>query len=690
MDAPAQCEAPAAMASPHQIISGTEDADQPQGPSTGHPDAKSAGILSRYRRCCGPQPTIGWASPLSRRYLPAEPEALRSASGPRPPAAGLRRVGTGLRTGLAAAVAVLGLLQAELDAQGMAAAGRRDRPPVPLPDSLVPPEVDYLDIAADAGLAAHHRLGDVGPVSYLPETTGSGVALVDYDNDGLLDIYVVRSGTFRPAVGETARAPGRTGRTGTLYRNLGGLQFALAGRQAAGEAEGWGQGVCAGDFDADGFTDLFVTRWGRDSLLRNMDGSGFGEVTSEQAFPGGETRWSTGCSFLDFDRDGDLDLFVAHYVDFDLQTTPAPGDAPQCAWLGAPIPCGPRGLAAESMSLYANDGAGRFRDVTSESGVATRKRYYGLGVLASDFDGDGWTDVFVACDSTPNLLFRNSRDGTFEESGLTSGAGYSEDGQEQAGMGAAAADYDGDGQLDIFVTNFAADTNTLYRNLGPSQFKDVTVGAGLATVTRFVGWGTDFLDVDRDGWPDLFLANGHIAPSVDGAASGAGFAQPRLLFWNRGDGIFHPLSGEAGPGLTEPRPSRGSAVGDLDNDGDLEIVVANLDQSLSLLQNRVEPAGNWISVRALTRAGGDAVGARVTLVTQSRTLVSEVRSGGSYLSQGDFRQHFGVGEETSARVEVRWPTGTARSARTVEANQLVTFVEPRGNSGAPTRDPQLR
>ncbi len=513
---------------------------------------------------------------------------------------------------------------------------------------------------------------------------------MDYDNDGLLDLFVVGPGRLGPDSDESTRAPERIGRPSALYRNLGGLRFALAGQEAAGEAEGWGQGVCAGDVDADGFTDLFVTRWGRDTLLRNMAGSGFREVASEQGGPADETRWSTGCSFLDYDRDGDLDLFVAHYVDFDLQTTPAPGDAPQCAWLGAPIPCGPRGLAAESMSLYANDGAGRFRDITSESGIATRKRYYGLGVLTSDFDGDGWIDVFVACDSTPNLLFRNLRDGTFEESGLTSGAGYSEDGQEQASMGTAAADYDGDGQLDVFVTNFAADTNTLYRNLGSSQFKDVTVGAGLATVTRFVGWGTDFLDVDRDGWPDLFLVNGHIAPTVGGAASGAGFAQPRLLFWNRGDGIFHPLSGEAGPGLAEPRPSRGSAVGDLDNDGDLEIVVTHLDESLSLLQNQVEPAGNWISVRALTRTGSDAVGARVTVVTASRKLVSEVRSGGSYLSQGDFRQHFGLGGEPSVQVAVRWPNGTARSARTVGANQLVTFVEPHRNSGAPTRDSQIR
>lgn len=573
-----------------------------------------------------------------------------------------------LKIGILVIVALTGWvgLSDTLCAQGMAAASKRDLPPVPLPEGVVAPRANFVDIARHAGLTGSADPGSIGKMTYLTETTGTGVALLDFDSDGWLDIFLVGRGRS----GSDSEAEPHA-----LFRNLGNLRFESVGEQAGLGSTGWGQGACAGDFDHDGHTDLFVTHWGHDILFRNLAGSGFRDETSDRGLSRSVPRWSTGCSFLDFDRDGDLDLFVAHYVDFDVDTTPLPGEAPQCEWEGAPIPCGPRGLPAESMSLFANVGEGEFQEVTDQTGVRTGKRYHGLGVVAADFDSDGWPDIFVACDSTANLLFRNLQDGTFEEIGLVSGTAYNEDGHEQAGMGVAAADYNGDGLLDLFQTNFAADTNTIYRNEGSGFFKDWTVPSGLATATRYVGWGAEFLDFDRDGWPDLFAANGHVAPSVDEAETNETFAQPRLLFWNRGDGIFHSVSGEAGSGIVQSHASRGSATGDLDNDGDLEIVVVNLGQGPSLLKNQVDPEGNWLSIRVISRTGSDAIGAKVAVTANDRASVSEVRSGGSYLSQGDFRLHFGLGAAQSAKVEVKWPSGAAHSTRQVSANEQVTIRE---------------
>ena len=552
-------------------------------------------------------------------------------------------------------------------AQSMASSQKSAQPPLPLPAGLVPPRADFVDIAGKAGLSLDRDPAAPGEMTYLTETTGGGVALIDYDNDGLLDIFLVGSVN---SVSNAMATPHR------LYRNTGNLRFKDVSSETGLQSTGWGQGVCAGDFDQDGFVDLFVTHWGADSLLRNLGGTRFDDEAERRGVAGGPNRWSTGCSFLDFDRDGDLDLFVAHYVDFDQATTPLPGEAPQCEWKGAPIPCGPRGLAAESMSLLANDGEGYFEDVSQTSGVATAKRYHGLGVLSTDFDSDGWPDIFVACDSTPNLLFRNIGDGTFEEIGLLSGAAYDEDGHEQAGMGVAAADFDGDGHSDLFVTNFAADTNTLYRNTGGGRFRDATVLVGLATATAHVGWGADFLDFDLDGWPDIFVANGHVAPSVDEAGIGETFAQPRLLFWNRGDGKFHPISAQAGTAFGTLRPSRGSATGDLDNDGDEEIVVVNIGQTPSLLQDRSERFANWLVVRATTKSGGDAIGAQVTLQADGFQRTSAVRSGGGYLSQSDLRLSFGLGDLQSVEIEVLWPSGHASKPEKFEVNQIVTIAEP--------------
>ena len=549
--------------------------------------------------------------------------------------------------------------------QGMAVGNRRAVPAAPLPAGVVAPTVDYRDIAAEAGLAQANISGGAGEKNYLVETTGTGVALIDFDNDGLLDIFFVNSGRLNEKP-----PPHR------LYRNRGELRFEDVTEKASLIATGWGQGVCAGDVDNDGYTDLFVTHWGPDRLLRNRGGETFADESRPRGFAETGRRWSSGCAFLDFDRDGDLDLFVAHYVDFDIDGTPLPGEAPQCRWQNVPIPCGPRGLPAETMSLFANDGGGKFADVSEASGIAGPRNHYGLGVLTGDYDNDGRQDVYVACDSTASLLYRNKGDGAFEELGLFSGAAYNEDGQEQAGMGVAAGDYDGDGLTDIFKTNFASDTNTLYRNNGDFSFTDETVAAGLATVTQYVGWGAAFLDFDHDGRQDLFAVNGHVAPSVDDAPIDESFAQPGLLFWNRGDGGFHPLSAEAGPAVAARHSSRGAAAGDLDNDGDLEIVVVNMNEAPSLLQN-FGPAGNWLLVRALASSGRDDIGARVAVAAAGQTQVKEIRSGGSYLSQSDLRVHFGLGKADAAEVSIRWSSGRTQKIGAVEANRLLTLRETR-------------
>lgn len=408
---------------------------------------------------------------------------------------------TALGVAALAAMAVPGAF-----AQGMAAGTATARPGKPLPPGVKPPKVEYRDVASSAGLTAVNVSGAEKHKSYIVETTGSGVALFDYDNDGLLDIFLVNGDRLDSALPRP---------TNHLYKNLGGLRFKDVSEQAGIGHTGWGQGVCAGDIDNDGYVDLMVTQWGQNVLLRNRGNGTFRNEAKERGLASGGRRWSTGCAFLDYDRDGDLDLFVAHYVDFDLQKTPRPGQDATCTWKGFPVLCGPRGLPGETMSLFRNDGKGTFTDVSKEAGIAGPKKYYGFTVLTADFDNDGWPDIYVACDSTPSLLYHNKGDGTFEEIGLYSGAALNEDGREQAGMGATTADYDGDGFLDIFKTNFSSDTPTLYRNYGDGTFVDATIAAGLAAHIRFIGWGAAFLDVDQDGWKDIFVVNGHVYPEVD-------------------------------------------------------------------------------------------------------------------------------------------------------------------------------
>jgi hypothetical protein len=494
------------------------------------------------------------------------------------------------------------------------------------------------------------------------------VAIFDYDNDGLPDIFLVQGDRLKPS-----SAP----LTPHLYHNLGGLRFEDVTEKAGIGHTGWGQGVCAGDVDNDGHVDLFLGQWGHNVFLHNMGNGTFRDETRERGLDRPGSRWSTGCAFIDYDRDGWLDLVVANYIDFDAQQTPRPRDRSGCNWKGVPVPCGPRGLKGETMTLYHNDGHGHFTDVTKQAGVETPREYYGFTVLTGDFDNDGWPDFYVTCDSTPSLYFHNKRNGTFEETGLVTGLAVNEDGREQAGMGATAADYDGDGFLDIFKTNFSSDTNTLYRNMGDGTFSDVTARAGLAVHTQYVKWGAAFVDVDNDGWKDLFIADGHVYPFIEKYGLGEEFHQPRQFFWNRGDGQFFDMSSAAGPGITARHASRGVAVGDLDNDGSEEIVVVNLFEPPSLLKN-FAPAGNALLVRAVTASGRDALGARITVASGHRKQIDEVRSGGYHISQGDFRIHFGLGKAVKADVTVRWPQGAVESFKDVNANQWIVVREGKG------------
>jgi len=558
-------------------------------------------------------------------------------------------------------------------AQGVASTGVQARPKKPLPPGLTAPKVEYRDIAGQAGLTAVADSGAAKGKEYIVESTGTGVATFDYDNDGLVDIFLVNGGRFGPD-DEPIPHPAVY-----AYRNLGNLKFEEVTDKIGVAHTGWGQGACAGDFDNDGATDLVVTHWGRNRLFRNQGDGTFQDVTAERGLPVKGRRWSSGCAFLDYDRDGDLDLFVANYLDFDPEETPKPGEHAQCRWKGIPVLCGPRGLPGETMSLYRNDGR-RFLDVSDGAGVTTDKIYYGFTPLTADYDNDGWVDIYVACDSTASLFYHNQGDGTFDEIGVISGTAYNMDGMEQAGMGATAADFDRDGDLDIFKTNFSNDTHTLYQNEGQLMFMDETVSTGLAVNTQFLGWGTAFLDFDHDGWKDIFAANGHVYPAVNDADINERFRQQRLLYWNRRDGEFYDISDEAGPGILAKHSSRGIAIADLDNGGSLEIVTVNMHEPPSLLKNYGEK-GNSILIGLRTAGGRYALGARIKVTTSGGAQIDEVRSGGYHISQSDFRLHFGLADAETADIEVRWLGGPAETFTGVKANQWVEIRRCKKNDG---------
>lgn len=501
---------------------------------------------------------------------------------------------------------------------------------------LQTPKIDLRDVARDWGITAPNYYGGVTAKKHILEMTGNGVGLVDVNNDGNLDIVLVNGARFdggsRPSV---------------LFTNRGGGKFV----ESALPTSGWAQGVCAGDVDADGYTDLVITAYGGGQLLRNARGQ-----FRAQPLPAAAGSFHTGCAMLDYDRDGDLDVFISSYVGFSLPAVLKAVKIEPCDWLGIHVFCGPRGFATGVNALYRNEGSGRFTDVSKA--VALRGLHYGLGVTAADFDGDGWQDIYVACDSTPSILYRNNHDGTFTDVAVTAGVAYGENGEEQGGMGVAAGDYDNDGRLDILRSNFIDETaTTLYRNLGDWFFSDETVAAGMAVNTKFVSWGAAWVDIDQDGWKDYFGVNGHIYPELK-----AGYAMPRMLYYNLRNGAFRnvalPLAAAC---------SRGLAAGDLDNDGSPELVIVNQNGAPSVLKNYGD-RGNWVRVNV-----GAAVGAVVRVQAGGVTQMAVVASGGSYLSQSDFRQHFGIGAAAKVdRVEVQWPDGRKSELRDQPANREIS------------------
>lgn len=521
-----------------------------------------------------------------------------------------------------------------------------------------------VDVGEAAGLRMPSICGAASHTRYLIETTGAGIAFLDYDNDGWLDIFVL-SGTLMDAA-----APHATNR---LYKNNRDGTFTDVTEKAGLIRAGWAMGVTVGDYNNDGFEDIFVTYWGQNVLYRNNGDGTFTDVTKEADLLR-PLRWGTGCTFVDYDRDGHLDLFVANYVVFDPKTVPE-----SCAWKGIQVNCGPRGLEPESHLLFHNNGNGKFTDVTQQSGIGAVMKSYGLTAVAADFDDDGWPDIYVACDSSPSLFFRNQHDGTFSEEGMERGVALSEDGREQAGMGVGVGDFDLGGELDIVKTHFQGDMPGLYRNQGKGDFENVTLRAGLGVETRYICWGTGFLDLDNNGLPDIFMVAGGVYPEVERAFPEIPMKMPRMLFRNLGDGMFEELSERVGLGAAGARCSRGCAFGDFDNDGDLDIVIMNRNAPPSLLRNDVTGTNHWLKV-LLTGVSSNrsAIGARVTVRYGEKRQAQEVLAQSSYLSVSDRRLHFGLGPSMSADVDIRWPNGNKESIPGVQANQLVTIREGSG------------
>jgi hypothetical protein len=527
-----------------------------------------------------------------------------------------------------------------------------------------------VDVAEQAGLRAPVVYGGIARKDYIVETVGCGVAFLDYDNDGWLDIFIL-SGTRieNPPEGAHNR----------LYKNNRDGTFTDVTEKAGLKRSGWASAVCVGDYNNDGFDDLFLTYWGQNALYRNNGDGTFTDVTEAAGLRQAGALWGSGCTFVDYDRDGHLDLFVAHYLEFDFESVPKPGTNTNCNWKGIPVNCGPRGLPPGSLALYHNNGDGTFTDVSAKSGVSKVKGSYAMTAAAADFDNDGWPDIYVACDSTPSILLHNNRDGAFTNTGLESGVALNEDGMEQAGMGVGVGDYNLDGNLDIFKTHFADDTNVLYRNDGSGNFQDATISAGLGVETRFIGWGAGIVDLDNDGHPDLFFVTGSVYPEVEAKLANYPYKTPRVLFRNLGDGRFEEMMDQAGPAMGAVHASRGCAFGDFDNDGDIDMVVVNLNEPPSLLRNDVSGGGHWLKVKLVgVKSNRGAIGARVTAHYGGKMQAQEVMSQSSFYSANDSRLHFGLGAAASADLEIRWPNGTHERLENVAAGQLVVIREGTG------------
>lgn len=532
----------------------------------------------------------------------------------------------------------------------------------------------FRALGREAGLTGVTVFGGTAANRYLLETTGSGVALIDYDGDGRQDLFFVNGSTLE------GFPKGREPRP-HLYRNRGAGAFEDVTAEAGlREQWGWGQGACVGDYDNDGHEDLFVTYYGQNRLFRNTGRRGFEEVTAKAGLSDTRLRWGTGCAFLDADRDGRLDLFVANYIDLDLATAPTP-DSGLCRYKGVAVACGPPGLTGGRNALYRNRGDGSFADVSEASGITRANGTYGLGVATLDFDNDGWTDIYVANDSNPSALYRNRRDGTFEDIGVRAGCAYSQDGKPQAGMGVGVGDYDRNGWLDIVKTNFAGDTSSLYANLDGARCEDRTFDAGLGLNTRWLGWGAGFADFDNDGWLDIFLTNGHVYPEVRQIRTEFGYEQRKVVYRNAG-GRFDDVTARLGAPVTTPKAGRGTAFGDLDDNGTVDVAVNNIHDTPDVFLTTAPAGRHWLSVKLIgTRSNRSAIGARVRVTTGAVTQIREVQGGGSYLSQNDLRVHVGLGDAGVVdRLEVRWPGGLEESLTGVAVDRLLTLRE--GETGA--------
>ena len=527
-----------------------------------------------------------------------------------------------------------------------------------------------VDVAPAAGLHAPVVYGGVESKKYILEATGCGCAFIDYDNDGWMDIFLL-SGTL--LAGDPPDATNR------LYKNNRDGTFTDVTERAGLKAVGWASGVCIGDYNNDGFEDIFCTSFGQNRLYRNNGDGTFTDVTKAAGLWNDQTRWGAGCSFLDYNRDGHLDLFVSNYVRFSFEHAPVPGENVNCNWKGVPVECGPRGLPPGRHLLYRNNGDGTFTDVSQQAGIASATECYGMTVVAADLDEDGWTDIFVACDSTPSLLFMNNHDGTFREEGVLRGVALSDDGMEQAGMGVGLGDYDLDGHLDLFKTHFAEDANGLYHNDGKGNFDDVTRSSRLAVDTRYVCWGAGIVDLDNDGYPDLFMVTGNVYPEVERKLPQYANKTPRAIFRNLGNRTFEELSEEAGPGVTAAHCSRGCAFGDFDNDGDIDVLVVNMNEPPSLLRNDIKGKQNWIKVKLEgVKSNRSAIGARVLAHYGGKVQAQAVLSQSSFYSCNDSRLHFGLGESSSVDLDIYWPNGLREQYKRLPVNQLVTLREGSG------------
>jgi hypothetical protein len=556
------------------------------------------------------------------------------------------------------------------------------------PPPATPGSVVFTDVTAAAGLShATNVSGSADDKQLILEEMGGGAAFFDYDHDGWLDIFLVNGTSFDPAVRD------RPPRSYLFHNNRDGT-FTDVTEKAGLTHTGWGQGCCVGDYDNDGFDDLFVTYWGKSVLYRNNGDGTFTDVTAKAGVAGSPGRWGAGCCFLDYDRDGQLDLFVASYLNFDPKAAPKPGQAAFCLYNDIPVPCGPLGFAGGTNALYRNKGDGTFEDVSEASGIARPRGpssmvfvgsnwrptgSYGMGAASADFDNDGWPDIYVACDTAPSLLYRNNKDGTFREVGIPAGCAFDAEGAALAGMGVGVGDYDNDGWLDIVRTNFSEQLTTLYRNYG-GAFEEASLRAGLGVNRKYLGFGVDFFDFDNDGWADILLANGHVYSQIAKKKLHLRYREPKVLYRNLGNGRFEDVSAKAGPAILAENLGRGCAFGDFDNDGDVDVIVNNLDGPPTLLRNDGGSGNNSILVKCVgTKSNRSAIGARVRVALGDKAQTKEVMSGSSYYSQSDLRLHFGLGRTSAADVvDVAWPSGLKESFRDLPANHLFVIQEAKG------------